>query len=117
MSRSRLLDAGTEIIYVYPSVAQTNARGDVLQVPSTTPVAVRCTTSSQRQGDAELPGQVSMKTIRCIARSAPVSSWVRVEYQGEEWDLVGPPRFTPGVSRATAHCEFVIRSRNRLAPL
>lgn len=114
MARSRLLDAGTEIILVYPSEYATNARGDVLQRPSETPVRVRATTSAQRQGDAELPGQVSMKTIRCIARSAPVGSWARVEYQGEEWDLVGPPRFTPGVSRATTHCEFIIRSRNKL---
>lgn len=114
MSRSRLLDAGTEVILVYPAVYDTNARGDVLQRPSETPVRVRCTTSAQRQGDAELPGQVSMKTIRCIARKAPVGSWARVEYQGEEWDLIGPPRFTPGVSRATEHVEFIIRSRNRL---
>lgn len=114
MSRSRLLDHGTEIIQVYAAVYETNARGDTLQRPSDTPVTVRVTTSSQRQGDAELPGQVSMKTIRCITRSAPVGSWVRVLYQGEEWDLIGPPRFTPGVSRATSHCEFVIRSRNKL---
>lgn len=114
MRRSVLLDRGRSTVLIYPEVIVINARGDQVKIPSETPVEVQVTTSAQRQGDGELAGQVSIKTIRCIARSAPVGSWARVVFQGEEWDLAAPPRFTPGVSRATQHVEFIIRSRNRL---
>ena len=99
---------------IYPEVTTVNARGDEIRVPSEEGVEVRVTTSSQRQGDAEIAGQVSIKTMRCITRTAPVGSWARIVFRGEEWDLAVPPRFSPGVSRNTQHVEFVIRSRNRL---
>ena len=99
---------------IYPEVTTVNARGDEIRVPSEEGVEVRVTTSSQRQGDAEIAGQVSIKTMRCITRTAPVGSWSRIVFRGEEWDLAVPPRFSPGVSRNTQHVEFVIRSRNRL---
>lgn len=114
MGRSRLLDAGRETMLIYPEVTTTNARGDSVRIPAEVPVEIRVTTSSQRQGDAELPGQVSIKAMRCITRDAPVGSWARIVFRGEEWDLAAPPRFTPGVSRNTQHVEFVIRSRNKL---
>lgn len=114
MARSRLLDKGRSLMLVYPEVLTHTARGDEVRIPATTPVEVWVTTSAQRQGDAEIPGQVSIKTIRCITRSAPVGSWARIVFEGEEWDLAVPPRFTPGLSRATQHVEFVIRSRNKL---
>lgn len=99
---------------IYPEVEATNARGDKVRMPAETPVEVWVTSSAQRQGDAELAGQVSIKSMRCIARSAPLGSWARIVYRGEEWDLATPPRFTPGLSKATQHVEFIIRSRNRL---
>lgn len=114
MARSRLLDAGREVMLIYPEVLVVNARGDQVRVPAAEPVEIRVTTSAQRQGDAEIPGQVSIKTMRCITRDAPVGSWARIVFRGEDWDLAAPPRFTPGVSRNTRHVEFVIRSRNRL---
>jgi hypothetical protein len=114
MARSRLLDAGRETILVYPEVLTVNSRGDEIRVPSDVPVEVKVTTSAQRQGDAEVPGQVSIKTVRCITRDAPVGSWARIVYRGEEWDLAAPPRFTPGLSKATRHVEFILRSRNKL---
>lgn len=114
MARSRLLDAGRETMLIYPEVLTTNSRGDEVRIPSEDPIEIRVTTSAQRQGDAEIAGQVSIKTMRCITRSAPVGSWARIVFRGEEWDLASPPRFTPGVSKATQHVEFIIRSRNRL---
>lgn len=114
MARSRLLDAGRETILVYPEVLTVNARGDEIRIPSDVAVEVKVTTSAQRQGDAEIPGQVSIKTVRCITRDAPVGSWARIVYRGEEWDLAAPPRFTPGLTKATQHVEFIIRSRNKL---
>lgn len=114
MARSRLLDKGREKMLIYPEVEVTNNRGDSVRVPATVPVEVWVTSSSQRQGDAEIPGQVSIKSMRCITRDAPVGSWARIVFRDEEWDLAAPPRFTPGLSNATKHVEFIIRSRNRL---
>lgn len=114
MNRSRLLDKGREQMFIYPEILVTNSRGDEVRIPSETPVEVWVTSSSQRQGDAEIPGQVSVKSMRCITRDAPVGSWARIVFRGEEWDLAVPPRFTAGLSRATQHVEFIIRSRNRL---
>jgi hypothetical protein len=112
--RSILLDRGREQMFIYPEVTVTNARGERVRIPATTPVEIWVTSSTQRQGDAEIAGQVSIKSMRCITRSAPVGSWARIVFRGEEWDLAAPPRFTTGVSRATQHVEFIIRSRNRL---
>jgi hypothetical protein len=114
MNRSRLLDKGREKMLIYPEVEVINNRGDRVRIPAETPVEIWVTTSAQRQGDAEIPGQVSIKSMRCITRSAPVGSWARIVFAGEEWDLATPPRFTPGLSRATQHVEFIIRSRNKL---
>lgn len=113
-SRSRLLDRGREQMFIYPEVLVINARGDQVKVPAETPVEIWVTSSSQRQGDGEMAGQVSIKSMRCITRDAPVGSWARIVFRGEEWDLAAPPRFTAGLSRATRHVEFIIRSRNRL---
>jgi hypothetical protein len=112
--RSILLDQGRESMLIYPEVTVTNSRGDSVRIPSDTPVEVWVTSSAQRQGDAEIAGQVSIKSMRCITRTAPVGSWARIVFRGEEWDLAVPPRFTPGLSRATQHVEFVIRSRNKI---
>jgi hypothetical protein len=114
MNRSRLLDKGREKMLIYREVEVVNNRGDVIRVPATTPEEIQVTVSTQRQGDAEIPGQVSIKSMRCITRSAPVGSWARIVFRGEEWDLATPPHFSPGLSKATQHVEFIIRSRNKL---
>jgi hypothetical protein len=111
--RSRILDRGTETLLVYPEVRVTDSRGNSLLQPAETPVTLRVTTAEERQSDAELPGQVSIKVVRVLTRSAPVGSWARVVYNGEEWDLAGPPRFVQGLSKATRHVEFQLRSRNQ----
>jgi len=114
MRRSLLLDKGREKMLIYPEVVVINSRGDEVRVPAEIPVEVWVTSSAQRQGDAEIPGQVSVKSMRCITRDAPVGSWARITFRGEDWDLAVPPRFTVGLSKATSHVEFIIRSRNRL---
>lgn len=100
------------MVLVYPEEWAVNGRGDRVRKPSDTPVEVRVTTSVDRSSDAELPGQVSSKVVKCLARTAPVGSWARVVYQNEDWDVAYPPRLTPGISRATRHIEFGLRSRN-----
>lgn len=111
MRRSRLLDAGSDVILVYPEVSMRDSRNNLVKVPSDTPVTVRATTSMDRSSIAELPGQVEISVIRCVTRDAPVGSWARVEYAGKEWDLAAPPRWSPGMSKATRYVSFTLRSR------
>lgn len=114
MLRSRLLDRGRITVLVYPEIVVINDRGVPLKMASDTPVEVRCTSMEDRSSNAELPGQVTAKVIRFQARSAPLGAWARVVFNGEEWDVAIPPRFSPGVSRTTEHVEFTLRSRNKV---
>lgn len=114
MARSALLDRGRERMLIYPEVTTHNARGDEIRIPATTPVEVRVIVTAQRQGDSEIAGQVSVKVLYCITRKAPVASWARIVFRGEEWDLASPPHHTVGLSRALEHYEFIIRSRNKI---
>jgi len=111
MLRSRLLDAGTSIIYVYPEVAARDSRNNLVKVPSETPIEVRATTTADRSSTAELPGQIEVSVIKCMTRDAPVGAWARVVHEGREWDLASPPRFSPGRSKATRFVSFTLRSR------
>lgn len=111
MTRVRLLDRGAEEMLVYPQVATVNARGETVYVPSDVPVPITVTTAGDRSSIAELPGQISELIIKCTSRDAPVGPWARVVYQGVEFDLVAPPRFSPGVTRASKHVSFTIKSR------
>lgn len=113
MAKSVLLDKGTEDMWIYPQVKVRDKRGNYIDMPSETPTKLRVSTAVDQGSDAELAGQVSVKVLRVITRSAPIESWARIVYAGEEWDLAYPPRFTPGLSRSTRHVEFGIRSRNQ----
>lgn len=110
--KSKLLDRGSSVIEIYPEVEVVNARGERVRIPSATPVRVRVSMSRDRNASAELPGQVDVKIIRCVTRDAPVGSWSRVVYGGEEWDLAAPPHFGDGVSKNTRNVSFTLRSRN-----
>jgi len=113
MHRSRLLDRGLGVVWVYPEVVVYNSRGVPQKRPADTPVKVRITKMEDRSSTAELPGQVTSKVVKITARQAPVGAWAKVVYEGEEWDVAVPPYFTPGVSKSTAHVEFTLRSRNK----
>ena len=111
MRRSRLLDAGTDTIWVYPEVKMRDSRNNLVKILSERPVRVRATTSIDRSSIAELPGQIDLSVIKCVTRDAPVGSWARVVYDNREWDLAAPPRYSPGMSKATAYVSFTLRSR------
>jgi hypothetical protein len=112
--KSQLLDRGQGILTIYPQITVTNSRGDKMNVPSDVGYKLRVSMSRDRNASAELAGQVDVKMIRCLARSVPNGTWARVEYEGEEWDLVAPPHHGVGASKATRSVSFVIRSRNEL---
>lgn len=110
--KSRLLDRGSELMLIYPQVEQHDSRGNKVFRPSPHPVTVRVTVSEDRGSDAELAGQISSEVLRVLTRKAPAGSWGRIMFRDESWDIVAPPIKTPGMSRATRHVEFNIRSRN-----
>jgi hypothetical protein len=114
MVRSRLLDRGSEELIVYLEETAVDSDGNIIKRPSGDGITLRVTSSEDRSADAELPGQVSNKVVRIMARQVPIGSWSRVIFNGEEWDLASPPRFTEGVTRRLRHIEFTIKSRNRL---
>ena len=86
-------------------------RNNLIKVPATEPVEVRATTTRDRSAIAELPGQIDLTVVKCVTRTAPIGSWARVVYDDREWDVVEPPRFSPGMSRATRFVSFTLRSR------
>lgn len=120
---SRLLDRGRELILVWPQVEVITPRGDLRKVPAEEPIAIRCTTSEDRSQIADLPGQIDIHILRVLARRIPTapdgtpSTWARVMYEGQEYDMAEPPRKSRGVSRATEHWEFKLRSRSNLSPI
>jgi hypothetical protein len=114
MLRSRLYDRGAVTMLVYPVVTIINRRGNKVETISDIPVPIKVTIKEDRSSDAELPGEVSARVLRCQTREAPVSSWGRVEYDGEDWDIAIPPYRSPGMSKSTQHVEFTLRSRNKI---
>lgn len=120
---SKLLDRGREIILVWPQVEITTSRGDMKKVPADEPVTIRVTTTEERSQIADLPGQIDVVIVRVIARTLPTapdgtpSTFARIMYQGQEYDMAEPPRRSFGVSRATDHWEFKLRSRSNLSPI
>lgn len=115
MARSRLIDRGNETVTVYPSVLETDSDGNEIRVAGSQSYVRRVTVASERQADAELPGQVSNKVVRVTMRDAPgLDSYAEVWFRGERWDLGGPPHFSNGASRAVQHVEVILRSRQKM---
>lgn len=118
-----LLARGREIIYIYPETQAFNKRGDLKMIPADEPVRVRCTTSMDRSQMADLPGQIDVHIRKVIAQRIPLgpdgrpATWSRIVYNGQEYDLGAPPSFNRGVTRATDHWSFTIRSRSNLAQI
>jgi len=116
--RSKLLDKGEEIVYVYPEVRYMDERGNPQYMPSSEAKAVRVTFSATRQSASDLIGQVEIGNVRGVTRHFTGGSWAKVlrNMRGvwEEWDVVTQPHLSTGASRATRHWEFELRSTNGL---
>ena len=118
MPRSKLIDAGEEIIYVYPEVRYIDDRGNPQYVPSSEPYPVRVTFTAARQSASDLIGQVEIGNVTGVVRSFKGGSWAKVmrNMRGawEPWDVVTQPHLSTGPSRASRHGEFELRSTNGL---
>lgn len=114
---SVVMDRGRETCTVYPEKRIMDSRGNSKLIPDLdNPITVRVSAETDRQSDAELPGQVSSKVLNLFTRTAPVTSWVEVLFRDEFWDVAKPPTKSVGISKATDHWMFQIRSRNQDVP-
>lgn len=118
MPRSKLIDYGEEVIWVYPEVRTVDASGNHVYVASNEPVMVRATITAMRQSASDLIGQVEIGSVKGVTRGFIGGSWVKVlrNIRGawEEWDVVTQPHLSVGASRAVRHWEFELRSTNGL---
>lgn len=118
MPRTKLIDNGEEIIYVYPEIRTQDARGNPLYVPAAEPYAVRATFSASRQSASDLIGQVEIGNAFGVTRTFRGGSWAKVSRnirgRWEEWDVVTQPHLASGPSRSSRHWEFELRSTNGL---
>lgn len=100
---------------IYPEITVTNERGNQIRTwDRFTYVDIWVNVATDRQSEAEIVGQLSVKVLRIVCRSAPIESWARIVFRNEEWDIAIPPTISHGISRATRHVEFLIRSRNEV---
>ncbi len=117
MRNSVLLDRGSEMMFIYPETRYTDNRGNTIVKPDLTkPLTRWVNVVTDRQSDAELLGQVSVKVLRFATRSIPGGdSQARVWFRNEWWDLAIPPK-NSWQTRALSHSEYIIRSRNQNTP-
>ncbi len=68
---------------------------------------------SQRSARAEVDGQQHINVIRIGTKAnlEEVELWSQVELNGKHWDVVTPPAFHNGSSRATRHWSMDLRER------
>ena len=109
-------DRGTETAIFYPAVLQTDRRGNTRRHVADEGFEVRVSAAEDRSSVAELPGTIENKVIKLVFRRMPTdvdkaTTWDRVEFRGETWDMATPP-WPSGWSRSLKHWEVTIRSRN-----
>ena len=106
-----LLDHGRHTLLVYPTITETNAWGDEVQVPSAEPIAVVGSLQPSVSNEQPNLGQVVDTRMRFISRSFPGGPWARVLTEdGREWDVEGEPRVY-AQTRAVAHTTVYLKSR------
>lgn len=105
-----LLDSGNETADVYPQVTTTDDDGNVITVPSDTPVTIICRIQPLTSAEAAVTGQMTTTTYRLIARDAPLGAWAKVTARGRDWDLQGEPQWSRG-SRRTRHVSAILQAR------
>lgn len=106
-----LLDNGPDVLTVYTEVEARDAYGNVVRVPSDTPVTVRGRVQPSTSDELSALGFATETVVRFIARSFPGGPWARVEFEDREWDVVGEPRVHRGSPR-TAHVTVYLKARS-----
>ena len=101
-----------QVARIYTVTKHTDARGNVVEVPTTEFLEVRGAFTPDRSARAELPGQQQVNVVRMITNSdlSGVNLWSRVSWSGIWWDVVAPPSWHFG-ARQTKHWSLILRQR------
>lgn len=103
-----------QVVKVWPTHEVEDKRGNTVIEPNfeAEPLVVRAAAIPQRSSKAEVPGQQMIDVVRLIldAELPDVTLWSRVEYLGDQWDIVSPPAYHHG-SRHVRHWSMDIRRR------
>lgn len=105
-----LLDNPRDVIALYPEVEATDDLGNVIRVPSDTPVMVggRCQPVSSEESAAA--GQSVATVYRFITRAFLAGAFARATWRDRDWDVLGEPMRHNG-SEATRHVTVLLRAR------
>lgn len=102
-----ILDSGPHTIVVYPAVVEDDGYGGT-QPGVGDPIEVRAYCSPLAAEADSSDGYGTQQRFQVIARHLPSGPWARVDWGGEQYVMVEPPRRF-GFSRRTAHDVAVIR--------
>lgn len=106
---------------IWRATLQTDNRGNDQKVVDLTadPIPTKAWIFAQRSARAEVPGQQRINVVR-IGIDADLTDqpfdpvgdlYGRVEFMGQQWDIVAPPAYHRGSSRHTRHWGLDIRER------
>jgi hypothetical protein len=102
------------LVKVWPTHTITDQRGNTVVAANmdAEPYVVSAAAIPQRSSRAEVPGQQEINVVRLIVDPdlPDVNLWARVEYLGEQWDVISPPAYHHG-SRRVRHWSLDIRKR------
>lgn len=84
--------AGPDVVAVYVQESTTDAYGNVVLVPSATPVNVRGHVQPATTEEQSALGQPVAEIMRFLSRSFPANAYGKCVWDGREWDILGAPR-------------------------
>lgn len=100
-------------VVIYPEKLIEDRRGNhQLVVDMDNPITTKAVTIPQRSAKAEVPGQAVIDVTRLIVAAdlGEVGLLSKVDWKGEQWDVVTPPAYHHG-TRHTRHWTIDIRRR------
>ena len=106
-----LLDTGREVVLVYVEVETTDELGNKIMTPDfDNPIAVNGRWQSSTAEETADLGQQEQTVYRFISRTFPAGAFGRVDFEGDEWDIIGAPRHRRG-SSTTQHFTTYLKKR------
>lgn len=99
---------------IYRSKTVPDSRGNMRKVvDEDNPHEIKAWIMPERSARAEVPGDQQINVMRIGTKwdLADVDLWSHVHFLGRNWDVVEPPAYHYGASRATRHWSIVLRER------
>lgn len=106
-----LLDGGNETVYVFVEEETTDSQENPIMAPSATGIPIRARVQPLDSDDDLSIGQQSEAEYRLRLdrrQEIPYGPWAAVEWRGDRYEVVGPPRVHSGSPR-TSHVTAIIR--------